>query len=135
VWRIREVITDGPDKGRFCKGKLHFQGFVDEPSKGTLQYTGCAAEGQQPLEGKGRWLLKPASITGGKILFSARWKVSLKNTAAGTTTALLYRGDVVLVSHSDVSKVLYIACKTNIALLLLFRCGDSTFTFMYHWQL
>jgi hypothetical protein len=109
VWRIREVITEGPDKGRFCKGKLHFQGFVDEPSKGTLQYTGCAAEGQQPLEGKGRWLLKPASITGGKILFSARWKVSLKNTAAGTTTALLYRGDVVLVSHVDVSKLLYIA--------------------------
>ncbi|KAG5188294.1 hypothetical protein JKP88DRAFT_206701 [Tribonema minus] len=84
VWRIRE-IREGES---LCKGKLTFKGFVDEPGKGTVEYV--SSDGER--EGKGYWLLKPGSITAGKILFSARWKVTYK----GGGGSFLYRGDVVL---------------------------------------
>lgn len=37
VWRIRE-FRDGEG---LCKGRLTFRGFVDEPLKGVVEYTGC----------------------------------------------------------------------------------------------
>jgi len=46
------------------------KGFVEEPNKGTLEYSGCDEQ-----KGRGRWLLKPARIVDGQIQFSARWKV------------------------------------------------------------
>ncbi|EKU22417.1 hypothetical protein NGA_0427600 [Nannochloropsis gaditana CCMP526] len=81
VWRIREYRDrDQP----LCKGRIKMRGFVEEPNKGTLEYTGC-----NDGKGKGNWLLKPARIANGQIRFSARWKVRFSDGES-----LIYRGDV-----------------------------------------
>jgi hypothetical protein len=100
TWRIREQLTEGPEKGHFCKGRLTFRGFVDDPGKGTVDYIGCSAgDSVGGPKGRGVWRLKPAPQSG-QILFSARWKL-----AFGTgTEPLLFRGDVSLDSAEDLRR-------------------------------
>ncbi|CAM9475012.1 unnamed protein product [Choristocarpus tenellus] len=81
VWRVREARADGSQA--ICKGRLTFRGFEGEP-KGTVEYKGC-----KDRQGKGRWILKPGNIAGGKIMLSARWKIKFPDG-----TAMMYRGDV-----------------------------------------
>lgn len=89
TWRIREYVK-GED---LCRGRVTFKGFIDTPRKGTLEYTGCGGK-----VGKGNWLLKPGRVTGGQLLFSARWKVNFKGGEAR-----LYRGDVRLDSDTMIT--------------------------------
>ncbi|CAM9517438.1 unnamed protein product, partial [Discosporangium mesarthrocarpum] len=86
LWRVREARRGG----KVCKGRLIFRGFEGE-LKGAVEYMGC--DGRQ---GKGRWILKPGAITGGRINLSARWKINFPDG-----TAMLYRGDVTMDDTQD----------------------------------
>lgn len=86
-WRVVQEGSKnsiGPDK--CITSYVTFQGFADEPNRGSAKHETCVVDGSSSTYSIGRWISKPSEIRRGAVELSARWKVKIGNEK------VIYRG-------------------------------------------